>query len=327
MLSNLLLKANIWQELKHLWITLIVVSSIIALVLLISLIMFMLVCYVKTRKPYGANEFPIPRGKAYEPFAEKMKEGIRLFRKLEAEEFSVRTDDGLILRGKYFEFFPNGTIEIMFPGYRGSAERDLSGGVIRARLAGHNVLVVDNRASGNSQGHIITFGIKEHKDCLKWIDLVIKEKGENVKIILSGISMGASTVLMASGYDLPKNVIGIIADCGYTAPSKIIKTVIKKIHLPEWLIYPFIWLGARVFGGFDLNSISPEEMVAKSTLPTIFFHGEADAFVPMYMSVENYEKCSGPKKKLVTIKGAAHGLAFMLAEEEYVNEVKNFFNE
>jgi fermentation-respiration switch protein FrsA (DUF1100 family) len=212
----------------------------------------------------------------------------------------------------------------MFPGYRGSAERDLSGGVIRARLAGHNVLVVDNRASGNSQGHIITFGIKEHKDCLKWIDLVIKEKGENVKIILSGISMGASTVLMASGYDLPKNVIGVIADCGYTAPSKIIKTVIKKIHLPEWLIYPFIWLGARVFGGFDLNSISPEEMVAKSTLPTIFFHGDKDDFVPLEMSKRNYEACTA-RKNLVIIEGAGHGLAFPVAQEKYVNEIKEFF--
>jgi fermentation-respiration switch protein FrsA (DUF1100 family) len=171
---------------------------------------------------------------------------------------------------------------------------------------------------------VITFGIKEHKDCLYWVDFMVKHFGPDVKIILTGISMGASTVLMAAGNDLPKNVIGVLADCGYNSAKDIIKKVIKDMHLPVNIGYFFVKLGARLFGHFDLDETSAREVLKNSRVPVIFFHGEDDDFVPCRMSLENYEACAS-RKKLVTIPGAGHGLSYPVAPERYLAELADFF--
>ena len=98
------------------------------------------------------------------------------------------------------------------------------------------------------------------------------------------------------------------------------------MKLPAEILYPAARLGAKIFGGFDLEETSPIEATKRSSLPTIFFHGDNDAFVPHYMSEENYEACSAPKK-LVIIKGAGHGLAFPIDQELYIKEAKEFFEE
>ena len=173
-------------------------------------------------------------------------------------------------------------------------------------------------------GKTITFGIREHQDCLCWIEYMLRRFGPDVKIILTGVSMGAATVLMAGGRELPPNVIGILADCGYTSARDIMEEVIKKMGLPPKPSYPFVKLGARIFGHFDLEETSPLEAVRRCKLPVIFFHGEADDFVPCYMSQENFEACAS-RKHLVTIPGAGHGLAYAVEPDRYVEELYNFF--
>jgi len=145
-----------------------------------------------------------------------------------------------------------------------------------------------------------------------------------VKLILTGISMGASTVLMAAGNPLPENVIGILADCGFNSAKDIIKKVIRQLGLPPKISYPFVKLGARLYGGFDLEETSAEEAMKKCTKPVIFFHGESDDFVPCDMSRINYEACAA-KKRLVTIPGAGHGLSYAIAPEAYLTALREFF--
>ena len=143
-------------------------------------------------------------------------------------------------------------MEIMFHGYRGNAERDLSGGIQRCFALGRSVLLVDQRTSCGSEGNVISFGINEHRDCLSWVDFAVKHFGPDIKIILTGISMGASTVLMAAGKELPKNVVGVLADCGFSSAREIIKKCARDLKIPADLIYPFIKLGAKIFGHFNL---------------------------------------------------------------------------
>jgi fermentation-respiration switch protein FrsA (DUF1100 family) len=214
----------------------------------------------------------------------------------------------------------------MMHGYRGSAERDLSGGVRRAFRLGHSVLLVDQRCSGKSGGDVITFGIREHKDCLTWLEKMQERFGPDARIILTGISMGAATVLLAAGQKLPDTVIGVLADCGYTSAKDIIQVVIKDMGLPPKLSYPFVKLGARLYGGFDLEEVSPCEEIKKATVPVIFFHGEDDAFVPCYMSKINYDACP-TRKALVTIPGAGHGLSYPVSKEQYLQAMRDFFGE
>ena len=214
----------------------------------------------------------------------------------------------------------------MFHGYRSSAERDLSGGVQRCFALGRNILLVDQRTSCDSEGHVISFGIHEHKDCLAWVDFAVKQFGPDVKLVLTGISMGASTVLMAAGKKLPPNVVGVLADCGFSSAKEIIKKCAKDMHLPADLVYPFIKLGAKLFGHFNLEEYTPLEAMKTCKVPVIFFHGETDNFVPWHMSRDLYTACQSPKR-LVTIPNAGHGLVYVVDNDTYFKAVCNFFTE
>lgn len=303
-----------------LWITL----GIMAIILMIAYVCFRMAFYVPDRNPERLDVEPIPKGEIYEPFRERMEQWTEETKALPHEEFCITTFDGLKLYGKFYKYAKGAPIELMFHGYRGNAQRDLSGGVQRCFALQRSAFIVDQRCSARSEGNIITFGIHEHKDCLCWVDFMVKHFGTDVKIILTGISMGASTVLMAAGCDLPKNVIGVLADCGFNSAKDIIKKVIQQMHLPVNIGYFFVKLGARVFGHFDLEETSPEDALKKCKVPVIFFHGENDDFVPCEMSRINFDACPS-KKMLVTVPGAGHGLSYPIDPRKYFAALREFF--
>ena len=298
-----------------------------AFCLLTSLICFLIVFYSPKRRPLGPDEYEIPPGKIYEPFREDMVAWTKQIRSMPYEAIEITSHDGLTLRGKYYEYKADAPVEILFHGYRGYAERDLSGAVERAFKVHRNALIIDQRASGPSDGHVISFGINERRDCLLWINKVIDKFGDDVKIVITGISMGAATVMMTAGEYLPENVISILADCGYTSPKEIIKKVVKDMKLPVKVFYPFIKLGARIFGRFDLEECSAIEAVKKCSVPIIFVHGDNDNFVPYDMSVRLYNACAAEKKMLVTVKDAGHGLAYPVDRDGYVDRLNKAYDE
>lgn len=299
---------------------------LICLSLLISYLLFLFIFYAPPRKRIDSEKIDLPAGRIYEPFWNQMSRWVQECRKLPHEVFVIQSFDGLSLYGNYYEYAPGAPIELMFHGYRGNAERDLSGGVHRCFSLGHSALIVDQRGSGRSEGNVITFGIYEHRDCLKWIDFAVSHFGSDCRIILTGISMGASTVLMASGRKLPDNVIGVLADCGFHSAKDVICSVADGMHLPSKLLYPFIKFGAKLFGHFDLEESSAQEAVKHCKIPVLFFHGEDDDYVPAFMSKINYDACSG-RKKLVFIPGAGHGLSYPVAPDYYIGEMEEFFHD
>ena len=301
---------------------------IAALAVVIAVLVVSYVCYRKAYynpkpKNFDPERIDIPDGEIYEPYRQIMTDWVRWTRGLPHEKVEIRSDDGLILRGKYYEYAPGAPIELMFHGYRGNAERDLSGGVARCFALQRSVLMVDQRSCGESEGKTITFGIKEHKDCLRWVDFAVK-RFPDCKIILTGISMGATTVLMAAGNPLPENVIGVLADCGFTSAKEIMMEVIRQMGLPPKLSYPFVKLGALIFGGFNPDSGSALEAAKNIRVPVIFYHGDADDFVPCSMSQKNYDACPG-RKQLVLVPKAGHGLAFIMDQEGYLSSLREFF--
>lgn len=308
---------------KLVWILGSSAFAVCLIVLIISYICFRIAFYVPPRKEQG-DAIDLPEGAIYEVFWDAMRKWTLQTRALPHEDVFITSFDGLKLHGKYYEYAPGAPIELMFHGYRGTAERDLSGGVQRCFKLGRSALIVDQRCSGQSEGNVITFGVNEHRDCLCWIDFMLQKFGPDVKIILTGISMGASTVMIAGGAQLPPNVIGILADCGFSTAKDIIQTVIRQMGLPPKLSYPFVKLGARIFGHFDLEEVDALRAMKKCTVPVIFFHGETDDYVPCEMSKATYEACAA-RKQLVTIPGAGHGLSYPVAPELYRSSLREFF--
>ena len=153
----------------------------------------------------------------------------------------------------------------------------------------------------------------------------MEREGREAKIILVGISMGAATVTMATELELPDNVIGVIADCGYSSPEAIIRKVMKDEKYPQ-ILFPLIVGVAKVFGGFDLLEASSEEALKSCKIPVLFIHGEADDFVPCEMTKINYEACAS-KKMLVTVPKAGHGLSYMVDLDVYRDAINKFLNE
>ena len=309
---------------KILWIIIFIAALLGLLTLLSAYICYCLAFFSPKRKAIPDDVVEIPKGKIYEAFREPMEKWIKEARTMPHEQISITSFDGLTLRGKYYEYAPGAPIELMFHGYRGAADRDLCGGVQRCFALKRSALIVDQRACGSSEGNVITFGVNESKDCHSWLTFMRGRFGPDVKIILTGISMGAATVVMAAGKPLPENVIGVLADCGYSTAKEMICKTIQEMHLPSRLMYPFVKLGAKLYGGFDLEETSPLEAISRCSVPVIFYHGEADQFVPCRMSRTLYDACP-TKKALVTVPEAGHGLSFPVDEARYIQTLGDFF--
>ena len=300
--------------------------AIIAIILILSAswVCFRLTFYVTQKQRTPKEEFEIPPGKIYEPYRPQMVAWMKEVRAMPHEEFSITSFDGLPLSGKYYEYAPGAPIELMFHGYRGNSERDLCGGIQRCFTLGRSALIVDQRTTGKSGGKVITFGVNEHRDCLEWVKFMVSHFGKDVRIYLTGISMGATTVLMAAGKPLPPQVIGVVADCGFTSAKAIIKKVIRQLKLPVFPTYPLIKLGAKLWGGFNLEEYSALDAMKTIRVPVIFAHGLTDDFVPWEMSKENFEACASECKHLCTIPDCGHGLAFLVDPEGYKKALKTF---
>lgn len=240
------------------------------------------------------------------------------------EAVSVISRDGLRLTGRYYHTSDGAPLKFIFHGWKSNLLRDCGGGAKMAFESGYNLLLVNQRAHGDSDGNTITFGIKEKYDCLDWINYAIDRFGKDVRIILGGISMGAATVLMASALDLPENIKCISADCGYTSPEAIIRKVCREdMGIPDLLGFPFVRMGARIFGRFSIMDGGAVEAVKHAKVPIMIMHGDEDDFVPFSMCHEIYDAVAS-EKTLLTVKGAGHGMCYFVETDRYAKALRKF---
>ena len=305
-----------------LFILFIIILSIYVAIFLISYVCYFIV-FRTTKRLKRQKEFSIPSGKVYLPHKEKLIELQKETKLIPCEDIEIKSFDNLTLRGKFYEYEKGAPIEIMFHGYRGNSQRDMAGGVQRCFKLKRSALLCDQRGQASSDGFLISFGDKEKFDALSWANYCYERFGDNVNLLLTGISMGASTVLLASELELPPTVKGIIADCGYSSAEKIIKSVMKKMHFPTFIFYPILNFGANLFGDINLDKISAENAVKNAKVPVCFIHGKTDDFVPPDMSEENFNACK-TEKDLLLVDGAGHGLAFIIAPDDYIETLSNF---
>ncbi len=300
----------------------------IVLIILLAVLAISYFCYRTAFFVPRKNRDVIPEahGKQFEPHRDTMR---RIFSQLTArkyEDVTVRSHDGLLLAAKYYHLRDGAPLVIAFHGYRSCGLTDFAGGSELCFEMGYNLLLIDERAHGKSEGRTITFGIEERYDCLTWVKYAIDRFGNDVKIVLFGISMGAATVLMASGLPLPENVKAIAADCPYSSPADIIRKVCKDRHYPPRLSYPFVVLGARLFGHFHLNATTAARSVKNTRVPILIIHGEKDNFVPAEMSAQ-IKDANPARIRRETFPDADHGISFLMDEARYKTLVRNFLTE
>lgn len=243
------------------------------------------------------------------------------------EEVWITSEDGLKLHGT---FFPNGgakRVVICFHGYTSAGMQDYPALSEYYLKRGFAMLLVDERAHGKSEGTYIGFGCLDRKDALCWIQWVLERCGKEIQILLHGTSMGAATVLMASGLKLPKQVKGIVSDCGFTSPKEVFTHVLHSMyHLPAFPLIQITDFMNRKLAGYGMDECNAAREVKKSTTPTLFIHGDADTFVPYRMCGEIYENCAAKKWKLI-VKGAAHAESYYKDTKAYEQALDKLIEE
>lgn len=240
-----------------------------------------------------------------------------------AQGLNIESHDGLKLHGLWVPAEDaRGTI-LLVHGYRSTYLVDFAPAFAHYHQMGLNLLIPSQRAHGESEGKLITFGVKESQDMLLWCKYHNRHLTD-CDIVLSGLSMGASTVIYMTGETLPENVKGIIADCGFTSPKDILRTVFKKVtHLPGEPALFVTNLITKLFAGFSINDCDSRKILRKISIPVLLIHGKCDTFVPCEMTKQAYEACNSIKEILL-VDGAEHGESFLVDPESYILKVKNF---
>lgn len=301
---------------------------LLVLLLCITVLLMLIGSYYAYRIAFyspenGRDQVVKPTDPQYDPYRPEMR---RIYQQLSSRSFETVTifsRDGLSLSGRYYHVKDGAPLDLCFHGYRSHAFTDFSGGSELSFLMGHNLLLVDQRAHGNSEGRTISFGILERLDVLSWTEYAVERFGSDVQILLYGVSMGGATVLMASDLPLPENVKGIVADCPFVNPLDIILSVGENTAFPQWLIKPFAILGAKIYGGFNLQEADAVRAVRQTNIPILIIHGEADKYVPCPMS-KAAEEANPQMVARYTFPDAAHGISYLVDTPRYHKLVKEF---
>ncbi len=315
---------------------------LLAVLLLAFISIYLIIYFVVYRKHFLRFEkpksFKFDSGK-FVPFNEEFEKGATWFLAQNPIKVQIKADDGINLVADFLPFCEsnysnqeeafnqsknaNATV-ILCHGFTGYGIRDFAPVLKDYREMGFNLLIINERAHGESGGKTITFGYKERYDLRNWIYFVNSKLGDKVPILLDGVSMGAATVLMCLGLELPQNVKCAIADCGYTTPYEIMKKVFcSATHLPEHPVMDIANLLVKINAHFWLKEVSATQAMKTNKIPVFFAHGKSDKFVPYEMTLENYNSCVAPKH-LMLVENADHCMCILLAREQYIKELKEF---
>ncbi len=255
---------------------------------------------------------------------DEIEKGLKLYDSLEKEDVYIESFDKLKLHGVYIKNGDGKRLIIEAHGYRSGARHDFCAAMPYFYDKGFSFLLIDQRAHGKSEGEHITFGVHERVDLCDWVNFAVDKIDEDTEILLHGISMGATTVLMASVLGLPSNVKGIIADSGFTSPYDIFVRVLDHTyHAKPFPLLNIAGMIAEYKANFGFKDASAVDAMAENTLPVLFVHGEDDDFVPIEMSEASFEACTA-EKSFVRVKGARHGCSYLVDKKACEDAMDSF---
>jgi len=234
---------------------------------------------------------------------------------------NIESFDGLKLNAYLMKNHENSNYIIMVHGIHGCLRNEFHRGYEFDKL-GYNLLMIDQRASGKSEGKYYSYGFKESMDVVQWVDFIIN-RDSNAKIILYGLSMGAATVMTALINKLPNNVKCVIEDCGFSSTREEIRFYVesrKNIKLPE-LFYTFFNFKIKNNLGFGFDEMNPKKSLLENEIPIMFIHGTSDEIVPYEHALRCYNSNKGIKK-FYRVENALHAQCYM--DENYYNNIDTF---
>lgn len=242
------------------------------------------------------------------------------------EEIDIKARDGIKLHGYFLPAEkPSDKICIGCHGYTSKGMNDFPSHARFFHEQDFDVLILDLRAHGNSEGDYVGFGILDRYDLLEWIRYVNKRFDNSKKILLHGTSMGGSTVLMTSGFEEVQDCVkGIIADCAFTSPYDIFVHILKKnYHLPPFPIMNINNVMCKKTAGYSFKEYSTLDALRTNKIPILFIHGKSDKFVPTWMTEKNYE-AAVCEKSLLWVENAGHGSSLYENMALYTEKEKEF---
>lgn len=241
------------------------------------------------------------------------------------EELTLTSYDGLKLKGYLLQAKqPSNKLVIFTHGYLGNAKQMGLYGQYYYEKLGYNIFMADARGHGESEGDYYGFGWHDRIDLINWSTMLIDKLGADTKVVYHGLSMGAATVLMASGEKLPHHVEAIIADSPYSSVYDLFAYQMKRMfHLPAFPLLDSTSVVAKIKADYTLREASAVKQVEKTNIPILYIHGNADTFVPTKMTHKLYAHTKGPAE-LLTVDGANHGEAFVIAREQYLKKLNAF---
>ena len=245
---------------------------------------------------------------------------------LPREDIEILSRDGLRLTGHYIHAQGQARrLAVLFHGWRGSWTGDFGSMGRWLRGIGCDLLLVEQRAQGASEGKYMGFGVLERQDVAQWLTYLKQERHNTLPVYLGGVSMGAATVLMAAGDTMPDFVKGVLADCGFTSPYEMLYEVgSKSLRMREHPDMDYVNLIVKIRAHFGIREYSTLESMKKTKLPIFFVHGLEDDFVPCHMTRQAYEACVS-RKELLLVEGAGHVRSFYYDNENYRRRVEQFF--
>ncbi|WP_213180044.1 alpha/beta hydrolase [Enterococcus lactis] len=240
---------------------------------------------------------------------------------------TIKSYDGLKLAGQMFlQPTQQNKWVICVHDYRSTGKRDMSHIGKRYAEKGFNVLIPDLRAHGESEGEIIGMGWLDRLDLIAWIQLILDEQPD-ASIILHGGSMGASTIMMASGEKLPSAVKGFILDSGYVSVYAEFRYMLSKITVfPKKMIMRYANHYAQKYAGYSLKQASATRQLGSNHLPLLVIHGERDHFVPTEAAYTIQNATAGDKA-LLLVPEAEHLEASMKDPKTYWTVIFSFIEQ
>ena len=301
--------------------------GVIIIAVIAILIILILIGLINYAAEYAFNKAFNKHKKTPEEVYEYLKKknlyDEEIYEEIEREEVSIKSKDNLNLKGYLVEKYKNSNrFIILVHGYTANNHTHMA--FLRFFIEeGFNVLLVDERAHGESEGDYLSYGYYEKEDLDRWIEFLSKRRDGGIFLGLHGQSMGGATVLMCGARN--NKVDFIIEDCGYSDGKGIIKYQFDQINwVPFNTVYLFLKIKVWRRVKFKFKDVCPIEDIRELKTPIMFVHGNADTYVPCGMALDMFKLRNNENDRIFLVEGADHMWAYSKKRREYERIMHEF---